>query len=230
MKDIIFRDLLSPSTHRGRARRPRTSGFRRPFGRDQQRGRGRLPEMSGFSNLAARGQGQAFPTRNAGGYFPRCTGRGLCVRRPSAAGRAPTDLPGDVHKPRGKNLRLSAASGPGNGADITGAIDLQEQQFSRVALSGRKMAYQGVAGAFCEEAAMQALPDWETLPCEGFETVFQVNSFVSLMMAFRRGDGSYAPSTVLADVQGCRTRQFPLSSFRRPSAQRRAPISASLRA
>ena len=37
-----------------------------------------------------------------------------------------------------------------------------------------RVAYQGVPGAFCEEATTKALPGWEEVPCKGFETALQV--------------------------------------------------------
>lgn len=40
----------------------------------------------------------------------------------------------------------------------------------------QRVAYQGVPGAFSEEAAKRACPDSEPLPCEQFETAFQLLS------------------------------------------------------
>lgn len=49
-------------------------------------------------------------------------------------------------------------------------------QLSRIKLSVKSMkaAYQGVPGAYSEVAAHEACPDCEPLPCEQFETAFQV--------------------------------------------------------
>ena len=45
-----------------------------------------------------------------------------------------------------------------------------------MAASGPRVAYQGMAGAYSEIAARQACPDGEPLPCEHFETAFQLLS------------------------------------------------------
>ena len=39
-----------------------------------------------------------------------------------------------------------------------------------------RVAYQGIPGAFSEQAAGRACPDHEPLPCEQFETAFQALS------------------------------------------------------
>ncbi|KAI5006816.1 hypothetical protein ZWY2020_034059 [Hordeum vulgare] len=39
---------------------------------------------------------------------------------------------------------------------------------------GLKVAYQGCPGAYNEVAAKKAYPSYETVPCEYFETAFQV--------------------------------------------------------
>ena len=44
------------------------------------------------------------------------------------------------------------------------------------AASGPRVAYQGMPGAYSELAARQACPDGEPLPCEHFETAFQLLS------------------------------------------------------
>jgi hypothetical protein len=38
----------------------------------------------------------------------------------------------------------------------------------------KRIAYHGVPGAFGEAAALLACPDWQAIPCNGFEVVFQV--------------------------------------------------------
>ncbi len=40
----------------------------------------------------------------------------------------------------------------------------------------QRIAYQGVPGAFSEAACLKACPDGEPLPCEQFETAFQVST------------------------------------------------------
>ena len=42
--------------------------------------------------------------------------------------------------------------------------------------SGHRVAYQGMPGAYSEEAARRACPDSEPLPCEQFEMAFQMLS------------------------------------------------------
>ena len=38
------------------------------------------------------------------------------------------------------------------------------------------VAYQGVPGAYSEQAALKACPEWSHTPCESFELVFQALS------------------------------------------------------
>ena len=40
------------------------------------------------------------------------------------------------------------------------------------------VAYQGVPGAYSEQAALKACPEWNHIPCESFELVFQALSQV----------------------------------------------------
>ena len=40
------------------------------------------------------------------------------------------------------------------------------------------VAYQGVPGAYSEQAALKACPEWSHIPCESFELVFQALSQV----------------------------------------------------
>ena len=48
------------------------------------------------------------------------------------------------------------------------------QLSSKAPKTAKKSAYQGCPGAYSEVASLKACPDFDPLPCEQFETAFQV--------------------------------------------------------
>eukprot|EP00951_Prasinocladus_malaysianus_P042044 scaffold503722_cov47-Prasinocladus_malaysianus.AAC.1 len=80
------------------------------------------------------------------------------------------------HKVGGKVTVLRAAqskNGASSKLSASKTIAADSAKEPSLASSEHKVAYQGLHGAFCEEAVYKALPTWTTIPCEGFETVFQ---------------------------------------------------------
>lgn len=51
------------------------------------------------------------------------------------------------------------------------------------------VAYQGVPGAYSEQAALKACPEWSHIPCESFELVFQALSQVGALSRRSRARG-----------------------------------------
>jgi hypothetical protein len=50
---------------------------------------------------------------------------------------------------------------------------------------GLKVAYQGCPGAYSEAAAKKAYPSCHTVPCEYFETAFQVTPFLTRFFMYK---------------------------------------------
>lgn len=63
--------------------------------------------------------------------------------------------------------------GPLTSTDLS---KLQSEEGSQI-----RVAYQGVPGAYSESAAEKAYPNCETVPCEQFETAFEVYSSSSFI-------------------------------------------------
>lgn len=70
-------------------------------------------------------------------------------------------------------LQIAVSSHFSETADTTKVL-LQDHLTDRVAEN--RVAYQGMPGAFSEQAAKLACPDSETTPCEQFEMAFQLLS------------------------------------------------------
>ena len=59
----------------------------------------------------------------------------------------------------------------------------------------QRVAYQGVPGAFSEAACLKACPDGEPLPCEQFETAFQVRTACGAKGSFHDGNPASRPAS-----------------------------------
>jgi len=57
--------------------------------------------------------------------------------------------------------------------DLNPNLQLQPSSSKRSGQAG-KAGYQGVPGAYSEMAALRACPEYDPMPCEQFETAFQV--------------------------------------------------------
>ena len=78
-----------------------------------------------------------------------------------------------VHSPCRKGI-LQAFSAQGRLPIHAPLPPSQLQSSSAKRSSARKAGYQGVPGAYSEVAALKACPDFDPMPCEQFETAFQV--------------------------------------------------------